>query len=65
MWDGEGRVHLVDGTSVTRPGLLHPLPLVPELAADHVPPEEDIADGTVGLQAADVGDSEAPGHLLA
>ena len=39
--------------------------LVPELAAGHVPAEEDIADGAVGLRAADVGDAEALGHFLA
>ena len=59
---GEGRVHAVGGAVVAGPGLLHPLGLVPELAAGHAPSEEDIA---IRLGVTDVGNAEALGHLLA
>ena len=62
---GEGPVHAIGRPVVARPGLLHPLSLVPKLAAGHVPAEEDIADGPVGLGATNVGGAEALGHLLA
>ena len=62
---GKGPVHAVGHAVVARPGLLHPLGLIPKLAAGHVPAEEDIADGPVGLGATNVGDAEALGHLLA
>ena len=62
---GKGPVHAVGRAVVARPGLLHPLGLIPKLAAGHVPAEEDIADGPVGLGATNVGDAEALGHLLA
>ena len=62
---GEGPVHAVGRAIVAGPGLLHPLSPVPKLAAGHVPPEEDIADGSMGLGATNVGDAEALGHFLA
>ena len=61
---GQGRVDAVRGAVVAGPWLLRPLRHVPQLAAGHVPAEEDVAHEPIRRGARRVDDAEALGNLL-